>query len=294
MPHRITMLNLEFNSSCNLRCQWCALDHTKPRHVMSKETLETVLHDLADGALPGLRRIDLHNGGETLLHPDLPGMLSVLAEWLPRLPQKPTVALLTNAMLLTERKGLAILNSSAIDILRFSIDGGTPALYESIRHGARWRALERNLLRFLAQNTQFGHPVATEGICMVPEGHSEPFSPEFTALLNKLDKVTLRHPHNWDGSVELNVDDRSYRAIAAERSTQVCFLLERNLVILPDGSVTVCCNDLNARGVIGNIHETGLAAVAASPQRTTMRNAMERGERHTIPLCQNCTGFFTQ
>ncbi len=80
----ITLLNLEFNSSCNLRCQWCSLDHTKERKVMSRAVLEKVMQELSSGVFRNLRRIDLHNGGETLLHPDLPGMLSVIRRY--RLP----------------------------------------------------------------------------------------------------------------------------------------------------------------------------------------------------------------
>ncbi len=292
MPDRITMLNIEFNSSCNLRCRWCALDHTRPRAVMATQTLETLCAQLAGGSLPNLARLDLHNGGETLLHPDLQGMLAVLRAWRPSLDARISVNLLTNAMLLTERKSRQILDSGVVDTLRFSIDGGSPEGYESIRQGARWQTLQRNILRFMRLNRASARPLATEAICMVPEGHTAPMHPAFAELLGLMDRTTLRHPHNWDGSVELGVDDASYRRIAESRPGECCFLLERNLVVLPDGTVTVCCNDLNARGVIGTIHEQDIRTIAASPQRLGMQAAMRAGRRAAIPLCHSCTGFF--
>jgi len=292
MPETTTLLNIEFNSSCNLRCRWCSLDHGRPRRSMSPETLDALLRQLAQNALPALRHIDLHNGGETLLHPDMSSMLNVLRRWKPFLPGSPRIRLLTNGMALSERKAVQIVQSGVIDRVRFSIDGGSPGQYESIRRGARWEALTRNVLRFMAHNNHAAHRAETEAICLLPAGHAEPFAPEFASLLSHFDTVSLRHPHNWDGSAELGVDDSGYRETASRMQGKCCFLLLHNLVVLPEGDVTACCNDLNARLVLGNIHTTGIGAIARSEIRTAMRRLMEQGRKHEIPLCRQCTGFF--
>ena len=289
----ITLINLEFNSSCNLRCRWCALDHARKRQVMAPQTLAKVLDDLRHPVFSGLRRLDLHNGGETLLHPDLPAMLAVLAARKPLLPPGAVVGLLTNAMLLSPRVSAAIVAGRAVDQMRFSLDGGTPALYESIRRGARWPVVRRNIAAFCAANAAAGRPMATEAICLIePQGLPGGFDPDFADLLSRLDKVSPRHPHNWDGSVELGVDDASYRDIARDRPGEVCFLLERNLVVLPDGRVTACCNDLNARGVIGSVLETPLAELATGPVRRAMREAFRNEGPRGVPLCRRCSGFY--
>lgn len=290
----VTLLNLELNSSCNLRCRWCALDHAKPRRVMSPAILAKVLGDLRHPVFSGLRRLDLHNGGETLLHPDLPAMLAVIAAAKAALPPGAVVGLLTNAMLLSPKMSARILASRAVDQMRFSLDGGTPALYESIRRGAKWPVVRRNVAAYCDANEAAGHPMATEAICLVePDGPAGGFDPEFAALLSRLDKISPRHPHNWDGSVELGVNDASYLAIARDRLGEACFLLERNLVVLPDGRVTVCCNDLNARGVIGSVLETSLADLATGPVRQGMIAAFRERGREAVPLCRRCSGFFT-
>ncbi len=290
----VTLLNLEFNSSCNLRCRWCALDHAKERQAMAPETLQRVMDCLADGQLPHLRRVDLHNGGETLLHPDLPGMLTVIRRAKPRLPVQPVFGLLTNAVLLTEKVALQIIRSKAVDQLRFSLDGGAPELFERIRTGAKWDVVRRNVERFLLLNEREGRPLRSEIICMIPpEGlPGGELHLQFASLFNRIDKVSLRHPHNWDGSADLGVDDASYRAIAEQRRGEVCFLLQRNLVVLPGGEVTVCCNDLNARGVIGNVLEQGLDGLAADAERLRWQELFRQGCKDEIVLCKGCTGFY--
>ncbi|MBI9111963.1 SPASM domain-containing protein [Maridesulfovibrio ferrireducens] len=291
----ITLLNLEFNSSCNLRCQWCSLDHDKERMVMSEDILARVMDELVAGQLPNLRRVDLHNAGETLLHPDLPRMLTIIRRARQNLNSKATFGLLTNATLLTPVKSEQIVRSKAIDQMRFSLDGGTPELFESMRKGASWNKVQANIYNFLKANEVAGRPISTEAICIIPPDLNESayLDPQFKLLLSMIDKVSLRPPHNWDGSVELEVDDSFYQEVAVDRINEVCFLLKRNLVVLPDGNVTVCCNDLNARGVIGNIADQTLTQLATSPKRLEMLRKFSEGNKSNIELCKKCTGFYS-
>ncbi|WP_415715018.1 radical SAM/SPASM domain-containing protein [Maridesulfovibrio sp.] len=290
----ITLLNLEFNSSCNLRCKWCSLDHGKERKVMPREVLEKVMEEVGSGVFKNLRRIDLHNGGETLLHPDLPGMLSVIRRHRPSIPSSVTIGLLTNGMLLTPKVSEQICRSRAVTQVRFSIDGGSPAAFEYIRKGAKWDVVRRNVQSFMEINRRSKVPVQTEIICMIPaEGVPDnKLDPDFAALLQLADKVSVRNPHNWDGSVDLGVDDSGYRVIAEQRLGEVCFLLQKNLVVLPDGKVTVCCNDLNERGVFGSVLENTLGELAAHPVRQAMIRAFKEGRKDEIELCRGCTGFY--
>lgn len=291
----ITLLNLEFNSTCNLRCRHCALDHRRKRKIMAPATLSRVMELVGHGQLPNLRRLDLHNGGETLLHPGLPGMLSIIAAHRQRLGAGVVVGLLTNAMLLSPEVSLCIIRSRAVDQLRVSLDGGSPEAFEAMRRGAKWAVVAENVAAFRRLNAKHGHPVHTEAICVMPPQllPDGPFAPEFAALAGIFDKVSLRPPHNWDGSRELGIDDASYRAIAAARPGEACFLLSRNMVVLPDGAVTVCCNDLNARGVFGSILESDFAALAGHPARQRMLGLFREGRKAEIGLCRDCSGFFT-
>lgn len=262
---------------------------------MSRDTLTHIMESLTARPLQNLKRIDLHNGGEVLLHPDIPGMLSVIRKYKDAIPGRPVVGMLTNAVALTEELSRQIVRSRALDQIRFSLDGGSPEAYEDIRRGARWEKVLHNILRFLAVNKSSERPVSTEAICIVPPDVDPTafLSPVFASLFEKFDKVSLRHPHNWDGSADLGVDDRSYRSIAATRRSEVCFLLRHNLVVLPDGSVTVCCNDLNGRGVFASILGRDFVSVAQEPARLRMIEMHRAGLRHEVELCRHCTGFYS-
>ena len=72
----------------------------------------------------------------------------------------------------------------------------------------------------------------------------------------------------------------------------MCKFLLRELVVLPDARVTVCCADLNARGVIGNLGESSLRDIFNSEARASMIDAFGRGNKASIPLCKDCTGYY--
>lgn len=284
-------INIEFASACNLRCKWCSLDHAKPKEVMSPELLERVAVELGEDRGFELNRIELHNGGETLMHPDLRGMLAVLARHREALPP---VHLLTNAGLLTEEKARTILDSGAVTRVRFSLDGGSAAAFEELRTPAKWDKIHANVSRFLDLNADLEEPLETGVICLVaPERELNTgwMEPGFRGLLERMDDVRIRWPHNWDGSEELGVDDRSYRRLA-ERSNKVCYFLELDLVVLPSGDVTVCCADLNGRGVLGNLAESSLRELITGPKRSRMLELFAAGKKDEIELCKDCTGFY--
>jgi radical SAM protein with 4Fe4S-binding SPASM domain len=64
------------------------------------------------------------------------------------------------------------------------------------------------------------------------------------------------------------------------------------MVILPKGDVTVCCADLNGRGVIGNAVESSLRDVFFSEARQDMVRKFEAGRKDDIELCRDCTGYY--
>ena len=106
--------------------------------------------------------------------------------------------------------------------------------------------------------------------------------PLFKDLLSSVDLVELRRPHNFDGSVQIGVE--------RERERQgVCqFIKNNNIIILPDGSITLCCVDINARGIVGNIREMTLEKSLTCDKRKEIIRAMEKNERKKIQLCRNC------
>jgi sulfatase maturation enzyme AslB (radical SAM superfamily) len=310
--------NIEFSSRCNLRCKWCSLDFDKPSVNMDEALLAKALDELStpDGWTVG--EIALHNGGEALMHPRLPSMLAVIAAKRAGHASFPLVSLLTNGVLLNHAKSNAILASGAIDRLRVSVDGGTVAAFEDIRRPAKWSRVRDNVFDFVKLNNAAARRIETGVICVVPPERPltiDWMEEEFRDVLLAVDVYELRHPHNWDGSKDLGLPAEAHAApaaplrfygmgrsllrqardiIAARPAAEhpVCKFLLRELVLLPDGRVSVCCADLNARGVIGDLGGSSLRDVFNSEGRAAMIDAFRRGQKASVPLCRDCTGYY--
>ena len=291
-PLTLQWLNIELASNCNLRCKWCSLDHDKPRQYMTRELLAKVLSEVIEDDGFRLDRIELHNAGETLLHPDIAGMLAVIESYKAHLP---TINLLTNAGTLNEQRIDTVIDSGAVDVIRFSIDGGTAGEFEEMRRPARWEQIRGNVHRFLDAKEQRAPGIKTGVICIVDpqkELTTAWMEPEFRELFERIDDVSLRYPHNWDGSEDLGVDDRDYRSHAANSQGKLCYFLVKDMVVLPNGETTVCCADLNGRGVIGNASVSTLREIYHAPKRQEMLELFAAGRKSDIELCRSCTGFY--
>ncbi len=284
----ILEVNLDFVSYCNLRCKWCSLDHKKPRKVMSDGLLRRFLDNLeADHRFRSITTLNLFNSGEVLLHPDFVGMLGVIKEYRQRLEkgglQFPKVSLLTNGMLLGSRIAKAIVEAGVVDLIRFSVDGGSREKLEELRPGTKWTVLERNIREFTRLNQG---AIGTGIICIIENERPSDTSwmtEEFRQLLALVDSVEIRHPHDWIGDVEVKGLQKVYH--------DYCHFLLHSLVLQPNGDVVVCCADLNGKGVIGNLEKEDLFRIYESEKRRRMVRRLLGGQRDQIDLCRNCSGY---
>lgn len=285
-------LHIEFASNCNLRCKFCSLDHAKPKQHITAETLEQVFTELrTNSKLKGIERIHLHNGGEILAHPKRIDMLKVIKkhkEEAKASGQKfPKIYLLTNGMLMREQVATEILNLEVVDFVGWSMDGGSPEDYEAMRLLAKWPKFFDNLKGFVALNQKANKPVKTFAITCIPDSMPigiEWMDPEFQEALNMVDSYELRRLHNWGGEIdEVEAPPKSHKI--------GCDLLMQQMVVLPNGDVTVCCTDLNSNGVVGNLSGSSLEDIYRSPERREYIDKLVKGQKDQLELCKNCESF---
>lgn len=286
-------INIEFNSACNLRCKFCSLDFDKPKQAMPPEILDKVLDEIAtDSRFANVQQINLYNGGETLLHPNRLEMFTRIAAAKKAARQAgkafPKVLMLTNGMLMRPKLARQILETGALDVVQFSLDGGTPEKFETLRVNAKWPLFYENVKTLHELNQEFGGKVQMKSITIVEQPFSlstEWMHPEFQEIIGYMNHFELRRLHDWGGEVELN--DGAKKVV----NKTGCMLLMHQMVVLPNGDVTVCCNDLNSKGVIGNITQKSLHDVYASPERRNYLDKLYSGKKHELELCKNCESF---
>lgn len=288
-------LNVELSSICNLRCRWCILDHEKPAQFLPIETFESVLKQIAADELPSLERIDLHNGGETLLHPRIDEALQLIADYRKKFMRPIHIALLTNGTKLKDSTLNLLTRNSIIDEIRVSIDGGTPENFEFIRKGAKWTMVSSNFRR-LAEGLRESNSRTKLGIiCMVPldrPTNTAWMDPEFKSILDLAHDVEIRHPHSWEGT--LNTAELPPAKPSVKNKNRICKFLKNNLVVLADGNVTVCCADLNSRGIVGSLSDQKLLEIVDDEKRNKMIELWRQGRFDEIPICSTCEGYYDQ
>lgn len=288
----IEEVNFEWNSSCNLRCKFCALDHDKQRVTMSPLVLRRFMDQwLEDKRFHTIKKFNLYNGGETLLHPKRIEMMRILRSYkeiaLVRGIPFPKVSMLTNGMLLRQRLADEVLNELLVDEIGFSLDGGTPETFEDLRVNAKWEPFYRNVSYLAKRIREENLPVRLYGITIVPDDqplNTSWMHPEFKELSGLFDHHELRRLHDWGGQIELDQQPKAHKS-------RGCDLLLRQIVLLPNGDFTVCCNDLNGKGVIGNVWDAGLWENYRSPERLKYLNYIDTGRKSELELCRDCVSF---
>jgi MoaA/NifB/PqqE/SkfB family radical SAM enzyme len=286
-------LNIEFFSGCNLRCSFCSLDHEKEDTAISLDTIKRIFSELIVSKKFNLDKIDLHNGGEIFLHKNTKEIFEYIGSIKKDIPGKPTISILTNATIFKKEVIETLIKSNCIDEMRFSFDGGSKKDFESIRVNAKYEKVYNNILTFLELKEKYNSNITTEIICVIApekEFSQDWMEEDFKLLLSRVDKVNLRYPHEWDGSSDVELSKNHY--ITDNNENKICYFLSKNLVALPNGDVTVCCADLNSRGVVGNIKNQKLEDIFMNTKRIDMIDKFTQNKKCDIDLCKNCIGYY--
>ncbi len=282
-------LNFEFSSVCNMRCKWCSLDHSKEAVFLEPALLEKGLKEMAGWgtAARGIQQVDFHNGGETLLHPQLDSMLVLIARYRPQIAAQ-KFFLLTNGFALNGIRAERLANCTGLDRVRVSIDGGSKSLYEEIR-GPHFETVKRNFADFVELVKHAESAMETEVICIVPPDKplsQEWMGEEFLEVIRLADKVSLRHPHGWVGDCSIPVDANM------KKPERMCKFLMHNMVVMASGEVTICCADLNGKGIIGDLGTSSLKDIWYGEARMEKMLKWRQGDFQAIEPCVTCEGYY--
>jgi radical SAM protein with 4Fe4S-binding SPASM domain len=240
--------------------------------------------------------IHLYNAGEEILHAELDKMLAIIKEYKDKAIKKhikfPEIGLLTNATILNEKNSRILIDSGVLNHIRFSMDGGNKEKFELMRVRAKWDVFVSNIKTFCSMNNESKVPIETGIISLLDfkdKLSTEWMSKEFVQLLQLVDGYELRYAHNWAGEVKIAELEKKNKT--KKKLKLGCSLLMHQMVLLPNGDVTVCCADLNSKGVIGNILKQKLSSIYDSPKRLDMLTKLVKGDKHKIDLCKGCESF---
>jgi len=284
---RFRQVYIEITNVCNLRCAFCP-GTPRPPAFMPVDRFAGLLPLVA----PLTGQIYLHVLGEPLLHPDFAAMIALAGQ------AGVPVSITTNGTLMASPAAAALLapgvrqvnislhslygeSDDAVraqrlrDILDFTRQAFAvrPDLYinyrlwnfETARHSAE-NDLNTWICRTLAETFAIPEPtVAQAAGCKTRR------------LLNRL-YLDLDTRFEWP----------TLTPGAPEHDLGYCHGLTGQLAILVDGTVVPCCLDRDGVINFGNVFETPLDAILASPRVVAMYDALRAG-RLVEPLCRQCT-----
>ncbi len=263
-------LDIESTSACNLKCFMCFQSFRPPeKGYMDWELYKKIVDE---GAKKGLCSIKLMYRGEPLLHPRIVDMVKYAKE-------KGILEVMfnTNATLLDEKKARALI-AAGLDKLICSVDGCTKEVYESVRIGADFDTVLKNIktLQKLKKEMKSATPVLRIQMVDTPKNHSQ--VQEYVKFWGKIaDNVAVEDMCDWtDAHEDTLVLDF------------VCAQLWQRLIVLWDGRVLPCCGDRFAQIVLGDAKKESISDIWRGIGMQHLRELHLAGKSHEMKICRFC------
>jgi len=269
---RFKKVYLEITNVCNLRCSFCP-GTKRPTRFLSVEEFKLLTTRLQGQT----KYLYFHLMGEPLLHPQLSEFLHIADE------KEFYVNLTTNGTLLNNAAEV-LLNAPALHRINISLQS--------------WEANSEctPLCDYVNSCAVFAKRAAQQGILVSLRlwngGGAEAHNNEILSILENAfptpwekaqrntvlaPRVFLEHGERFDWPA----------ADAAETGTRFCYGLRDQIGILCDGTVVPCCLDAEGTLSLGNLLETELADILASPRARTIYDGFSQ-RKAVEPLCRRC------
>jgi radical SAM protein with 4Fe4S-binding SPASM domain len=268
----------ETSNVCNLRCSMCfqvdeALPVLKTTSVpfMSMDTFKKIVDECSKNKIPALK---LNWRGEPMLNTNFAEMLRYA-----KTKGILEVTSLTNGTLMNEDMCHAIVDAK-MDQLVISIDGFTKEIYEKIRVGADYDVVINNLHTLIRIRGKLKKPFIRLQYTESDINRHETSS-FYQYWKNKVDEITISYCQDF-GSPDKNDAD------SVPTYTFSCKQPFQRLVVMADGTVTVCATDIMGSISIGNINDTSLKDLWNCKKISELREQHKTGKYYLTPMCRIC------
>lgn len=253
-------LTIDPANFCNLKCPFCPTGQMRGSRKKSVLSLEN-FKKIADELGPYLIHIDFCNWGEPLLNPELPELIKYAKQY------HVDTKVDTNLNHFSEKYAEDII-LSGLDKIIVSIDGASPQTYSKYRVGGDFNTAINNLKLLIRKKNELGK--TNPYICwqFLVFRHNEHEIEQVKKLGEDLGvgnvSITKAFIGNKDW-IPLNAKYSQYRKVKSKESItseyfkqlrqEACNWPWEEVVINPNGSVSVCCSIEDEKDDFGNIFE---------------------------------------
>ncbi|MCK5039246.1 MAG: radical SAM protein [Thermoplasmata archaeon] len=268
-------VDLEVNTSCNLKCFMCFQSFDPP----APEKMDTDLFKkvIDEGTKKGLCAIKTQYRGEPLLDKRMPDLVKYAKE-------KGVLEVMfnTNANLLFEDTAKALIDAG-LDKIICSVDGYSKDVYESVRIGGNFETMLTNIQRLQDLKKEMGltKPVVRVQMVDTPRNHHQ--IDEYIKFWGAIvENIAIEDMLDW----EANEEDPT------PLDNWACGQIWQRLLVLADGDVLPCCRGMKGATeklmVLGNAHDISLEEIWKGEKLEALRKLHREGRSHEIKMCRLC------
>lgn len=271
---------VEIGNICNLKCSFCPGTARKPRR-MSVAEFEAVARRL-QGVTETLY---LHVMGEPLCHPNLNEILEIAGNMGFR------VCVTTNGTLLGRTEQILLDHAATIHRISISLhcmegNGAAMSLDEYLKTVLSFAARSTaagiyTIFRLwnLDSEEKTGANRENERIeAALRAAYPEPWQKRWSGhRIGENTFLEYAGIFTWPTESTADAEEDGY-----------CHGLVDQIAVLADGTVVPCCLDSEGAIALGNLFETDMETILASPRARVMREGFAAGKM-TESLCQRCT-----
>lgn len=279
-------LDIELNSSCNLRCPMCPGSIRDVEPMMKLMDFELYRKVVSEGLQHGLKAVNLNFVNEPLLRRDIGKFISFARE-----RGAVDVMFNSNGLLLSKDFSRDLI-ASGLTKLSVSLDAFTKEAYERIRIGSNFECVKKNLLDFLEIRKSMNSRLPLLKLTYLMTAYNaHELDPFLDYWQDKADLVSLQNMHNpYDGKQRDALNGAmKYKNEASKIDRQfLCPHPFQRMAVRYNGVVLPCCSFRGTALIIGNVNESGIYDIYHSQFARDLRMKLKAGMYESIPVCKDC------
>ncbi len=279
---------------CNLRCPLCPTGTGELDRKQQRMEWDTFTRTI-DAVAPYAYEVNLHNWGESLLHPRIFDMIAYVNS------KNIATNMSTNFNRASDEK-IDSLIKSGLEYLILSIDGITQETYAKYRVRGNVRKVLENVEKLIARRRELGSrtPFIEWQFILFEHNAHELESARQMAQELGVDRFRVippgipfaaKEPENLKDKWFLKDDKGRVEAFQGDVPTS-CFYLYRSMTTNPDGGIAPCCIVYGDKNDFGDFKTDSLEDVWNNKKYQSARALFKEGGRGIEPtICDGCHIF---
>ncbi len=282
-PHFPRRFQIQTQTGCNARCIFCPnkyLYNKIEKGKMSDELFRKIIDEIAEH--DGVERVSLYLMNEPTLDKTLPEKVAYARS---KLKKETEIAIDTNGSGLTQEMIEGLIDAG-LDRLLVSIQGFSKETYEKIMVGLSYERMMENMERLIETMKRRKAKKPKIIVSMVTCGINEHEVRKFKRFWRKKGvKAASSVIKNRGGLIEGTKELFPYGL----RGRRSCARPFRDMVILYNGDVPLCCMDWERKVIVGNVAENSIKDVWLGKTLNHIRECFNTGNFKALPdICKSC------